>query len=1216
MACGEWLRAPSRAAALAGIVLLLLTAAAKRRGWLLAPVLFTAFALAVAQWRLERLERAWPAAREARIEAASGRLSSDLREARLLADSLARRAIGLAYLQRERAFDPVGRLVGRHALESGVVLFEADGTPRVWGGRFRLSPAAAGDSVDVRLTPYYAVLEVRRHAAAGFTAVGAVLLSADGAVPDREGSLAARFRERTEVGLRILPPHVAPNTSDVFDYEEPTTGGTRVLFSVQFVPPTQPVALERARRLGSRQVAWSLMFTLFLAVWMMPGGLSRVALALLPFGLALRAPLGALLGMSSPFDPAVYRSPVLGPLSAAAGPLALIGVVLIVIGALLWERAPPRRWPTVAFAILLLVGSPYVLSELGRGIAPPASGVTVRLWLVWHLTLFLVSAGLMTIAAALLRGRENERTEWRAAVVGSAIAVVAGVLGVVVWNARYGWPDWYTVVWLPALILVTRSADRRAAIAGLAITAGCASALLAWGAEIEGRLAAARRDLAILGDAPDPATDAALRALGDSLRRTPTPRNASELYALWRSSGLGRSDPPVALGVWRANGAPLITLELDELDLPRSVDSALVRQLGPGDSVVVVPLRREPALHHLLLVRTDSDAVLTVAVGPRSALVRSSRLGRLLDPIPPRSPLYRLTLAPAPSTETSGPGVALWRREGWMARGERSVAIAGIPRTVHGVVELGSWSTLAVRGTLVVILDLALMSALWFLAGLLAGHKPRRPAWMPRLRSYEARLGAALTVFFLAPVAGFAIWGLGRLRDEERDGRDRMIEQSLRDVVPPRGALPASDSILAPELRVLGDRVDADLALYRDGEHVAGSSGDLLESLGILGPLMDPMSYHRIAIDGDMVASAEGPSRAVATRIGYRAVRLSDLGSGVLAMPQVSAEPALGDRLRDLALRFLLATLAGVAASLLAARAAARALARPVAELRHAALSFGRGEPIPVPQEPPPVEFAPVFAAFDKMTEDVRRAREAQERVARIVAWGEMASQVAHEIKNPLTPMRLGVQHLRRVYHDGRTAIGPVLEDTTARILAEIDRLDRIARSFSRFGVPASERGPLEAVSLPQVAEEVADLYRLGPEGVDVVVDSESPEAVAARGDEVKETLINLLENARKAQATRIRVRISGTTVAVEDDGCGIPASLLPMIFEPRFSTSTSGSGLGLPIVKRLVEGWGGRVEVESTVGSGTVVRLDLVAAADGPGPAHSPPGTPDRLEP
>jgi two-component system nitrogen regulation sensor histidine kinase NtrY len=257
------------------------------------------------------------------------------------------------------------------------------------------------------------------------------------------------------------------------------------------------------------------------------------------------------------------------------------------------------------------------------------------------------------------------------------------------------------------------------------------------------------------------------------------------------------------------------------------------------------------------------------------------------------------------------------------------------------------------------------------------------------------------------------------------------------------------------------------------------------------------------------------------------------------------------------------------------------------------------------PTERPPQEFTPVFSAFEKMTADVRKSQEAQERVARIVAWGEMANQVAHEIKNPLTPMRLGVQHLRRVYEDGRTPIGPVLESTTARILAEIDRLDRIARSFSRFGVPASERGPLERVKLPSVVRDVAELYRLGPEGAAIVVETKEPVLVAARSDEVKEALVNLLENSRNARASLIRVRISGSTLTVEDDGSGIPAAQLPLIFEPRFSTSTSGSGLGLPIVKRLVESWGGRVEVQSREGEGTAVSLYLQpASAAGPGPA------------
>ncbi len=1204
MAAGEWLRAPARGVALAAIVLAVVTLALRRRSRLVVPLILLAVTLILGERRLERLADHWPEERETRVQAASGRLSDELRDARLLADSLARRALETIPLSREAGFLAVAGLVRGVALEAGVAVFEPSGEPRVWGGRFRLQPAAQGDSVEVRLTPYYAVLEVRRHEAQGRTAVAAVLLSAHPAVLDQERSLAARFQDRTEVGLRILPPHVAPNSSDVFDYEQPTTRGTRVLFSAQLLPPEQPRAMTRARVAAARWVAWVLMLTLIAALWMVPPGVIRISLALLPVLLALRSPLGADLGVSQPFARSYFTSDLLGPISASTGPLALVGVVLLLIGALLWERGPVRRWPGVIVGVVLLAGAPYLVSGLSRGILPPSSGVSMGLWLVWHLTLFVFCAGLMTLGAALLRGSALPERGWWAPLLGAGLALGASAVGVVVWNARYGWPDWFTLLWLPPLVLVTRPANRRATILGIALVAGSATAMLAWGAEIEGRLHAARADMATLGDHPDPSAQAGLRALGDTLARLPVPHSSPELYSLWRSTGLSRQGRPVVLGVWHPDGTPEVELALDQLDLPADLVAAMVRSFPPGDTISMASLRREPAMHYLLLVR-QAGVILSVGIGPRSALVPPSRLGRLLAPDPSGRPLYRLTLAPAPSSRPPEEGLSLWRREGWQALGQRTVAIDGISRDVFGTVDLGSPPPLAVRGALVVALDVAVLTGLWWLAALLGGLGPLRISWMPRLRSYEARLGLALAVFFLAPTIGFAAWGVGRLRGEVLESRDRMIEQSLRDVVPPGASLPGDTASLSHELHDLGERIDAAFMLYRNGEHMAGSTGGLIESLGLVGPLMDPEAYHRIAIHGEASASAAGPSQAVASRIGYRSVRLTDLSAGALAMAQVAADPVLYDRQRDLALLLILATLAGVAASLLAARAAARVLARPVADLRQAALAFGRGESAATPELRPPVEFAPVFAAFEKMTEDVRRARDAQERVARIVAWGQMANQVAHEIKNPLTPMRLGVQHLRRVYHDGRTPIGPVLEDTTQRILSEIDRLDRIARSFSRFGAPASDRGPLEDVSLPRIAREVADLYRMGDEGAEIVVDADQGGVAQGRSDEVKETLVNLLENARNAQASHIGVSIVGTTVEVRDDGCGIPPELLPMIFEPRWSTSTSGSGLGLPIVKRLVEGWGGRVEVESAVGRGTVVRLIMLPPdGGGPGPA------------
>ena len=224
-----------------------------------------------------------------------------------------------------------------------------------------------------------------------------------------------------------------------------------------------------------------------------------------------------------------------------------------------------------------------------------------------------------------------------------------------------------------------------------------------------------------------------------------------------------------------------------------------------------------------------------------------------------------------------------------------------------------------------------------------------------------------------------------------------------------------------------------------------------------------------------------------------------------------------------------------------------------------------------------------VVLAIDDLT-DVARA-------ARVLAWGEMAQQVAHEIKNPLTPIRLGVQHLRRVERERPDALPGALNEITTRILAEIERLDTIARAFSRFAAPGDETAPLEPVDVADVIREVTALYRLSGDGF-VVELSGAGLIRPSRRDELREVLGNLIENARNAGARRLQIAVGEGAVRLTDDGEGIPSELLERVFEPRFSTNTSGAGLGLAIVRRLVEGWGARIEIQSTEGRGTSVSI------------------------
>ena len=219
-------------------------------------------------------------------------------------------------------------------------------------------------------------------------------------------------------------------------------------------------------------------------------------------------------------------------------------------------------------------------------------------------------------------------------------------------------------------------------------------------------------------------------------------------------------------------------------------------------------------------------------------------------------------------------------------------------------------------------------------------------------------------------------------------------------------------------------------------------------------------------------------------------------------------------------------------------------------------------------------------------------------RAQRLFAWAEMARQVAHEIKNPLTPIRLGVQHLRRAHADQRPEFPQILERNVDRVLAEIDRLDEIARSFSRFGVRPGDLAPSEAVDLGRVAEDVVALERMGEATVDWQVAVPHDLTVRARDGELREVLLNVLENARLAGATRIELRATRAEgrahVSVTDNGTGVSDDVLARAFEPRFSTRTSGSGLGLAISRRLVESWGGKIDLQRGPERGVVVTLTL----------------------
>jgi nitrogen fixation/metabolism regulation signal transduction histidine kinase len=240
---------------------------------------------------------------------------------------------------------------------------------------------------------------------------------------------------------------------------------------------------------------------------------------------------------------------------------------------------------------------------------------------------------------------------------------------------------------------------------------------------------------------------------------------------------------------------------------------------------------------------------------------------------------------------------------------------------------------------------------------------------------------------------------------------------------------------------------------------------------------------------------------------------------------------------------------------------------------------------------------------FNHMARDLERQRSELERTNRLEAWAEMARQVAHEIKNPLTPIQLNAEHLRRVNSDRGGPLTPVLDQAVNTILAQVKLLRQIASEFSSFASsPNVQRAPVDAAAL---VHEIADPYQTALAGqiqFKLEVDPDLP-LVHIDRTLVTRSLTNIIENALHAMGTRGMLTIvalrdeEDVRIRVSDTGAGMDPEALARAFEPYFSTKASGTGLGLPIAKRNVELSGGTIAIRSERGHGTTVEITLPVA-------------------
>jgi signal transduction histidine kinase len=312
------------------------------------------------------------------------------------------------------------------------------------------------------------------------------------------------------------------------------------------------------------------------------------------------------------------------------------------------------------------------------------------------------------------------------------------------------------------------------------------------------------------------------------------------------------------------------------------------------------------------------------------------------------------------------------------------------------------------------------------------------------------------------------------------------------------------------------------------------------------------------------------------------------------------SDAQLRQQLGELALRT-----AGLAAVALAAAAVlgwiiARRIARGLDALVAGAQAVSRGELEHRVAVKGKDEISEVASAFNGMTEELTESRERLQQAERLAAWQEIAQRLAHEIKNPLTPIQMSVETMRKTHAAKHAAFEEIFTESTGTILEEVQRLKRIVSEFSQFArMPTAHK---RALDLNEVVASAVGLYR-GAAPVTSELDPALPEIQADR-DQLTQVVLNLLENARDAVAekgtivVRTRVRKGAVELEVEDDGPGFDAAIRDKLFTPYFTTKANGNGLGLSIVWRIVVDHGGRIAASSTPGAGARFTILLPVGA------------------
>jgi signal transduction histidine kinase len=414
---------------------------------------------------------------------------------------------------------------------------------------------------------------------------------------------------------------------------------------------------------------------------------------------------------------------------------------------------------------------------------------------------------------------------------------------------------------------------------------------------------------------------------------------------------------------------------------------------------------------------------------------------------------------------------------------------------------------------------------------------------------------------------------------------------------------PAAPVSIDDQIMVLVSRaIDQDVNLFERSTLEATSQRDLFASR-LLSPRTPSLVYRRIVLERlptfvstEPLANSSYLEAAAPIRAGGR----EGIVTVSLPLRKLEIERQIDTLDRQVVFAAVLFSLLGAGLGYWMAER----IADPISRLSHATRRIARGDLNAHIAVASADELGRLVEDFNRMADDLLRQRRELERSQRLEAWADMARQVAHEIKNPLTPIQLSAEHAQRVNIDRGRPLSPVLDDCVHAILTQVSLLRQISSEFSNFASSPTAR--VEPMSLTAILEEVVAPYRTGLAGR-ITIEVEAPDDLpAALIDRTlfARAITNVIENALHAMPGRGRLTIRAASqppmieIDLIDTGVGMDAEAVGRMFEPYFSTKATGTGLGLTIAKRNIELIGGTITLSSARGVGTTVTITVPSAS------------------